>query len=154
MTHQAANPSSRSQESRNHTSARPSASGDAAPSVPQSAPANGRAQAVAGNGSASGRTGRGLAGIRHFADVFDRLVGKQVIVADPESLEETLVGHQIVKSVYHAMVSYRAEDCLALARTFVHKRGTTASKETVEQLIPLSRIKRMTLMKGQVVLHL
>jgi len=151
MTHRAGDSSSLSQGSGNHASL---SQRGGPPSVSEVSPANGRAPGIAGDGTAQGRTGRGLSGVEHFADAFDRLVGKQVIVADPESLEETLVGHQIVKSVYHATVSYRAEDCLALARPFVHRRGTVESKETVEQLIPLSRIKRLTLMKGQVVLHL
>lgn len=155
MTHRAGDSSPWPGESRNHVSSwsrgvqEPASNSSEASSIP----ANERGRAPE-EGIAATSRGRRLPGVQRFNDAFARLLGKQVIVADPESLEETLVGHQIVKSVYHATVSYCAEDCLALARPFVHKRGTTESKETVEQLIPLSKIKRMTLMKGQVVLHL
>ncbi len=88
-----------------------------------------------------------------FADVIRPLVGKVVTMVNPESFEDATVGRRLVTGFYKAKVSFVGDDYLEILTEFQHKRGEQ-QKEPVRQFIPLDRIKRVSLMKGDRLIHI
>lgn len=88
-----------------------------------------------------------------FPDVLQALVGKVVTVANPESYEDAPVGHKLTVGFYRAKILAVVQDHLVLFTEFKHTRGKENS-EAVKQFIPLERIKRVSIMKSERVLHL
>lgn len=89
----------------------------------------------------------------HFADVLKSLIGKPVTVVNPESYEDAPVGHQIRAGYYRGKVAGLGMDYVILVTEYVHK-GKEASREPVKQYIPFHRIKRVSLMKGERLIHI
>lgn len=83
---------------------------------------------------------------RSFHDVLKGLVGKPVTVVNPESYEDAPVGHRLTTGFYRGKVGSVAGDYFTIAVEYLHKRAK--EKEPVKQFIPLSRVKRISLMKG------
>ncbi len=98
---------------------------------------------------------------RGSRDSFERLlrslVGKTVTVIDPESYEEAPVGHRIQAAIYKAQLLGVGDDYITLASQFVH-RGPGAvngsKRETIRHYVPLDRIKRVSLLAKQAMIHL
>lgn len=88
-----------------------------------------------------------------FQDVLRGLVGKVVTCVNPESYEDAPVGHQLTTGFYKAKVLAVERDYFTLATEYKH-RGTSAEKEPVKQFIPIGRIKRISLMKSERIIHL
>lgn len=88
---------------------------------------------------------------KSFSDYLRALVGKVVTVVNPESYEDAPVGHQIRAGFYRAKVTGMGSDFLKLATEYVHK---SKEKEPVKQFIPLDKIKRISMMKEERILHL
>ena len=86
-----------------------------------------------------------------FIEVLRSLLGKTVTIVNPESYEYAPVGHQLRASFYRAKPVALGRDYLVV-RTERELRGGVA--EPVKQVIPLERIKRLSLMKSELVLHL
>jgi len=87
-----------------------------------------------------------------FKSVLEGLVGKVVTVVNPESFEDAPVGNRLTTGFYRAKVIGVNGDYVCVATEYVHQRG--GSKEPVKQFIPLSHIKRVSLMKSDRIIHL
>ena len=88
-----------------------------------------------------------------FTDVLRQLVGKVVTMVNPESLEEAPTGYQLTRGFYRAKVVGVGSDFVTVVVEFVHRRRDK-SKETAKQYIPVSRIKRLSVMKAETFLHI
>lgn len=90
---------------------------------------------------------------KSFQDILRALVGKPVTVVNSESYESAPVGFQIKSGFYRGKVIGLGNDYLILMTEFDVKKKTEDA-EPVKQYIPLSRIKRISLMKTDRLLHL
>ena len=88
-----------------------------------------------------------------FSDVLLALVGKVVTVANIESYEDAPVGHRLGAGFYKAEITAVKSDFLILSTHF-HHSGSQADDEPVRQYVPLSRIKRVSVMKSEKILHI
>lgn len=90
---------------------------------------------------------------RSFHELLRSLTGQIVTIVNPESYEDAPVGHQIRTGFYRAKPIGLGEDYLILATEMVRK-GPVSGKEPVRQFIPLSRIKRISILKNEKLIHL
>jgi hypothetical protein len=90
---------------------------------------------------------------KNFVDILKSLLGKTVTVANPESYEDAPVGHQIRAGFYRAKLVGMGIDYLIIMTEYVHA-GREQSREPAKQFVPFSMIKRVTLMKSELVVHL
>lgn len=90
---------------------------------------------------------------KNFVDIIKSMLGKTVTVANPESYEDAPVGHQIRAGFYRAKLVGMGNDYLIIMTEYVHA-GREQSKEPAKQFVPFSAIKRVTLMKSELVVHL
>jgi len=88
-----------------------------------------------------------------FADVLRALVGSVITVANSESYEDAPVGHRLGAGFYKAKVMELKEDHLVLGTQFRHSSGH-GNDEPVKQFVPLLRIKRVSVMKSEKILHI
>lgn len=88
-----------------------------------------------------------------LAEVLTSLIGKVVTMVNPESLEEAPTGYQLIQGFYRAKIMSVGTDHVAIVVEFVHRRGEK-TKEAVKQFVPFHRIKRLTLTKAEVFLHI
>ena len=88
-----------------------------------------------------------------FDAVIRSLVGKVVTFVNPESYEDAPVGYRLTTGFYKAKVIAVGDDYLSVATELVHKRGEK-EKEPVRQFIPLSHIKRISVLKGERLIHI
>jgi hypothetical protein len=88
-----------------------------------------------------------------FLQVMQALVGKVVTMVNPESFEDAPVGYRLTTGFYKTKVLAVGADYVTVATEFVRRRGEQ-SKEPVKQFIPLGRIKRVSLMKDERLVHL
>ena len=91
--------------------------------------------------------------LQSFLSVLTALVGKVVTVANSESYEDATIGHRLGAGFYDAKVLEIRDDFLILATEFHHARGH-GEDEPVKQYIPLSRVKRVSVMKSEKILHI
>ena len=90
---------------------------------------------------------------RDFHDLLRSLIGEIVTVVNPESYEDAPIGHQIRAGFYRAKPIGLGNDYLILATEFVHA-GRESGKEPVRQYIPLTAIKRISVLKTEKLIHL
>ena len=88
--------------------------------------------------------------IESFHEVLSQLVGKVVTVVNPESFEEAPVGHRLTTGFYKAKVVQVGRDFLTLATEMKRRSG----KEPVKQFVPLDKVKRINVMKGERLIHI
>jgi hypothetical protein len=88
-----------------------------------------------------------------FPDILRALVGSVVTVANSESYEDAPVGHRLGAGFYKAKVMELKGDHLILGTQFRHSSGH-GNDEPVKQFVPLSRIKRVSVMKSEKILHI
>jgi len=88
-----------------------------------------------------------------FAKVLAALVGKVVTVANSESYEDATIGHRLGAGFYDARILELRTDFLILVTEFHHASGHGAD-EPVKQFIPLSRVKRVSVMKSEKIIHI
>ena len=81
------------------------------------------------------------------------LVGHVVTVANSESYEDAPVGHRLGAGFYKAKVIEMKGDHLILGTQFRHSSGH-GEDEPVKQFVPLTRIKRVSVMKSEKILHI
>lgn len=91
---------------------------------------------------------------RPFLEVLRTHLGKVFLIANPESFEESGLGHQIHAGWYKAKLVGVGRDYLIVVTEFTHGTGKHASKEPCQQYIPLDKIKRLSLMRTERLLHL
>jgi len=90
---------------------------------------------------------------RSFHDVLKGLVGKPVTVVNPESYEDAPVGHTIKASFYKAKVTGMGSDYITVITEF-KQAGKGAAVKPVKQFMPIDRIKRISVLKGEVLIHI
>lgn len=88
-----------------------------------------------------------------FRDVLAGLVGHVVTIVNPESMEEAPLGRRITASFYRAKVLSLDGDCLTLATELVH-HGAKKDREPVKQFLPVERVKRVSLLRSERMIHL
>ena len=88
-----------------------------------------------------------------FHDFLKTFLGQLITIVNPESYEDAPVGHQIRAGFYKAKLIGLGNDYLILATQFVHS-GKSHEKEPVRQYIPIANIKRVSLLKGERLLHI
>ena len=91
---------------------------------------------------------------RPFLEVLKSHLGKVFLIANPESFEESGLGHQIHAGWYKAKLVGVGQNYLIVVTEFTHGTGKHASKEPCKQYIPLDKIKRLSLMRTERLLHL
>ena len=80
-------------------------------------------------------------------------MGQVVTIVNPESYEDAPVGHQIRAGFYRAKLIGLGNDYVILATELVHQ-GKESAKEPVRQYIPLDKVKRISVLKGEKLLHI
>jgi len=87
-----------------------------------------------------------------FQEVLQNLTGKVVTVVSAESFRETDGEVVLEAGSYRAKILGVGSDYLSLATEYARDAGATV--EPVRQFIPLGRIKRISILKGERLLHL
>ncbi len=92
----------------------------------------------------------GVSGLR---DVLEKLVGKVVLVVNPESYRKTPIGFSIEKETYRAKVKALHDDCIEVRCEFVTdaRKGT---KEVTAQYIPIAQVKRLSVGQTDRYIHI
>lgn len=88
---------------------------------------------------------------RAYQDILKALIGKTVTVVNPESYEAAPLGYKLAEGFYRGKVSTVGRDYIVLVTEFERKKG---QKEPVKQFIPSDRIKRISLMAKETIVHL
>ena len=89
---------------------------------------------------------------RDFQSVLKALLGKPVTVVNPESFETAPMGWQLKEGFYTGRVTGLGKDFMVLQTEITASKKD--GKQPVKQFIPLSRIKRISIMKGNNFLHI
>lgn len=87
-------------------------------------------------------------------DVLTTLLGKVVTFVNAESFEEGGLGHKVEAGWYKGRLAGLGKDYLIVVTEFKHGAGKKASKEPVKQYVPMNMVKRVSLMKTQVLVHI
>lgn len=95
----------------------------------------------------------GGSGSTTIVEVLQKLVGKVVLIVNPESYRKTPIGFSIEKETYRAKIRALHEDCLEVRCEFVTdpRRGT---KEVTAQFIPVRQIKRISVGQSDRYIHI
>jgi hypothetical protein len=80
-------------------------------------------------------------------------MGKTVTVVNPESYEDAPIGHTLKAGFYRAKVSGAGKDYITVVTEY-KKAGKGGGAEPVKQFIPLTRVKRVSVMKQELVIHI
>ena len=93
---------------------------------------------------------------KSFSDVLRALMGKSITVVNPESYEDAPIGHKIKTGFYRAKVAGLGRDYVVIHTNFasISRTGQKVKEEPVKQYIPISRIKRVSLLEKEAVFHL
>ncbi len=91
---------------------------------------------------------------KHFVDILRSLVGRTVTVVNAESYEEAPVGHTLKAGFYRAKITGIGRDYLVLLTEFKHVKKKEQASEPVKQFLPFTRVKRVSLMKSDCMLHI
>lgn len=89
-----------------------------------------------------------------FRTLLEEHLGKIFLIANPESFEETGLGHKIQAGWYKAKLIGLGADYIIVITEFSHGTGKHAEKEPVKQFIPIAQIKRISLMRSERLLHI
>ena len=91
---------------------------------------------------------------RGYHDVLKALIGKQVTIVNPESLEAApMVGFHLVEAFYKGKISAVGNDYLVF-QTIVTLSKKEGGQQPVQQFIPVHRLKRVSVMKTGIFLHI
>ena len=85
-----------------------------------------------------------------FRSILQSWVGSQVTVINPESFKATALGQGLGFQSYTAQIVELGEDYVKLAYSAIKKDSQT----DVEQIVPISLVKRITIWGGERLLHL
>ncbi len=92
---------------------------------------------------------------RTFGELLGSLVGKTVTIVNPESYEDAPVGHQIRVGFSKAKPIAIGKDYVVLVTEFVHKgKDANKDREPVKQYLPIHRIKRISILKSERLIHI
>ncbi len=90
---------------------------------------------------------------RSFHDILKGLVGKPVTVVNPESYEDAPIGHTIKANFYKAKVTGMGTDYITVITEF-KGAGKAGGVKPVKQFVPIDRIKRISVLKGECLIHI
>ena len=90
---------------------------------------------------------------REFKGILKALIGKKCTVVNPESYEAATVGFQLKEGYYAGKISGLGQDYLVF-NTVIATSKKEGGKAPVKQFIPIGRVKRISLMKDNYILHL
>ena len=90
---------------------------------------------------------------RDYCSILQALVGKSVTIVNPESYESAAMGFQLKEGYYRGKVGGIAKD-FVLVHTVLQTSKKEGGKVAVKQFIPFDRIKRVSMMKDEYILHL
>lgn len=93
------------------------------------------------------------ASMHSMADVLASLKGKIVTMVNPESLEDAPMGYQLTTGFYRAKI-LTVSDQMVIVGTELVRKGREAAKEPVKQFIPIHRIKRISIAKSDILVHI
>lgn len=91
---------------------------------------------------------------KSFLAVLESHVGHEFTIVNPQSYEETGIGHAIRPDWYKGKLVATGPDFVVLVVRFEHTGGKNATAEPAEQYVPLSQIKRISILKSGRYLHL
>jgi len=86
-----------------------------------------------------------------FQDILKALIGKTVTVVNPESYEAAPMGFKLGEGYYRGKLTGLGRDYLVMMTQIERKKGVA---EPVKQWIPMGRIKRISILKSEPILHL
>jgi len=90
---------------------------------------------------------------KDFRAILKALLGKKITVVNPESYEAAPVGFRLKEGFYEGKLIGLGADFITMATVFESaKKGGGA--QPVKQFIPMARIKRVSLMKDAVLMHI
>ena len=90
---------------------------------------------------------------RDYRSILKALVGKKVTIVNPESYESAAMGFQLKEGYYSGKVGTIAKD-FVLLQTVIQTSKKDGGSVPVKQFIPIDRIKRISVMKDEYILHL
>ena len=90
---------------------------------------------------------------RLFGEILSGLVGQMVTIVNAESYEHAPVGYQLKAGFYRGKVCEVGTDYLAVL-TEMKRVGKETGAERVKQFIPFARVKRLSAMKTERILHI
>ena len=91
---------------------------------------------------------------RGYHDVLKALVGKQVTIVNPESFEAApMVGFHLKEGFYKGNITAVGNDYVVF-QTLVTLSKKEGGQQPVQQFIPTARLKRVSVMKSGVFLHI
>lgn len=89
-----------------------------------------------------------------FLELLTHHVGKEFTIVDPQTFEETGVGHHIAPTWNTAKLVAVGDDFIVLVGHFQHGAGKHATKEPMEQYVPLAQVRKVTIMHSARMIHL
>lgn len=91
---------------------------------------------------------------RDYRGVLKALLGKPVTIVNPESYEAApTMGFHLKESFYKGKITALGKDYLVF-QTIVTLSKKEGGQQPVQQYIPLARVKRLSVMKSEVLLHI
>ena len=91
---------------------------------------------------------------RSYHDVLKTLVGKQVTVVNPESFEAApMVGFHLKEGFYKGKISAIGSDYVVF-QTIVTLSKKEGGEQPVQQFLQIGRVKRLSVMKTGIFLHI
>lgn len=90
---------------------------------------------------------------RNYEGVLRSLLGKKVSIVNPESYEVAAMGFQLKEGHYNGKITGWGHDYL-IVHTAIALSKKEGGQNLVQQYIPIDRIKRISVMKAGIILHL
>lgn len=91
---------------------------------------------------------------RNYHEVLKSLVGKQVTIVNPESFEAApMVGFHLKEGFYKGKITAIGSDYVVF-QTIVTLSKKEGGQQPVQQFIPSVRLKRVSVMKTGIFLHI
>jgi len=91
---------------------------------------------------------------KSLTDVLRGMLGKVVMFVNAESFEEGGLGYTLEAGWYRGRLLGLGNDYLIIMSEFKHGVGKKATKEPVKQYVPLDKVKRISVLKTQVIIHI
>ena len=91
---------------------------------------------------------------KRFVEILHGMLGKVVLFVNAESFEEGGLGYTLEAGWYRGKLSAIGRDYLTIVSEFKHGVGKNATKEPIRQFVPMDKVKRVTLMKTQILIHI
>jgi len=89
-----------------------------------------------------------------FSGILQNMLGKVVMFVNAESFEEGGLGYTLEAGWYRGKLTNIGDDYLTVMSEFKHGAGKKATKEPIKQYVPKDKVKRITVMKSQIVIHI